>query len=93
MHHLGLNNIPEGLWIRREDETIILGCSRPPLSFTNYYTIAIGLGLSSLICLPIVTPFDWLKLVIGIVTGFMGISILIAELGDVEFRLGLVPGK
>lgn len=93
MQNLDLDNIPEGIWIRREDETIILGSNRAPLSLSNYFTIAIGLGFSSLICLPILTPLDWLKLVIGFIAFFIGISILITELGDVEFRLKIQEGS
>lgn len=87
MYPLDLNNIPEGVWIRREGETIILGSARPPLSFANLFTLAMGLGLLILVILPLIPPFNWIKLFIGIVCLVIGGFILLAELGNIEFRL------
>ena len=64
--NLNLDNIPNGVWLRKEGDTIILGSSRPPLSLINFYTLVIAFALISIIILPFATPFDWFKLGIGL---------------------------
>ena len=84
--NLDLDNLPKNLWIRREGETVIVGSERRPIALINLVPIFIALGMISVLILGLYR-LDWVLLIIGLITGFIGTSILIAEFGAIEFRL------